>query len=161
MKKLILTLSITTSLFLVSCKKDYLTQEQLQEELAGQTSDLKDWDKIFPSSGSAAYPYTNGTDSLRGIFWKMSSGDIVSQYCKLNNFTWGENYKGFYFDLDTTTYNKTFVLANAYNWEYIYKMFDNDYYHDYVEILLFDLPNNKAIFYSRRLNEIFHTYRRN
>lgn len=152
---IVITIIGTTLLTLISCKKDYLTKEELKEELANNTDDnnLPNWE-IFETANTYNYK-----DSVSSFIYFLNIGETISVDYFPCNYSLENNYKYLVIDADTTgkSSNYSNLMQPQNNWKYLHKLFSSQRYFDVIEIIR--LNNGGAIFYSKALNEFINTDR--
>lgn len=154
MKEMKNALIVITALALTlsACKKDYLTKEELQEELANQeqpNNDLPNWE-LLESGATYNHKGTNNN------FWSYNNKVIIEGY-NIFESSWRNNHHELVIDLDTTglgSQNYNNLMTNNFA-PYLKQMYTSNKFYDVLEII--EITSTKATFYSKELQEFIQT----
>ena len=155
--KLFVTLSILgVALFFSSCKKDNLTQEDLDNSLKNiehPSNEFKDWRLII---NQTYFGTSNWKDTLSGSSIDFPKYSSYPNACEVENtnfkYYWGENKYSIYIDIDTmllTGLTKSSIETNTSSYPYLSEMYLSNKYLDKFDII--SVSDSSLIVYSNSL----------
>jgi len=152
---IILALLLVTGF--ISCKKDRLTQEDLDNSLNNidyPSGEFKDWRLVINQTN---FSTTDWVDTLNGSRIDFPIFPSAPE-CYIDNinfkYFWGEGKYSIYIDVDTlllSGLNKSTIISNSSSYPYISELYRSDKYSDKLEIINVSLT--EFYFYSTALGK--------
>lgn len=149
MKTTLITLSIVALLF--SCKKDYLTKEDLQEELANQDNAGEEQLANWESFENKAW-LRDSIQNLDNAFSIFSNGQLQFS-TQIANFQWRNNHHEIFVYFDSLSFSKSpnQIISDTED-NYLRELLIKGVENDIIEVLRV-VPNDEVYLYSKTLNK--------